>query len=269
MVGMDKFFFNEHFGQVERMAFPDYLKNGIMKNTLLISFILVFFSLSCSTSKNYDDKRFLISRNTHKIWYNLERRQGVIFYDTTKTVRFFDENYFLMPLQNVDGIYYHLYSDTIYFKYRPFQEAQTVLEKFVILELSNNHLCLYNEKWDTISLDSYTMQDTLPLTNPEFSDDYLKAQPVFSDRDVVALLDSINIDKKELRNYRLVLYIDSHGSVEDAMILRNNKATLPLTIEEQKMIEAIREKIRYKPASDKRTGRNYSSKILFELKRYL
>lgn len=121
-------------------------------------------------------------------------------------------------------------------------EVQTVIEKFVILELSDNHLCLYNEKWDTLSLYSYTIQDTLPLTNPEFSNDHIKAQPLFSDRDVVSLLDSINIGKKELRNYRLVLYINSQGSIENAMILRNNKATMPSTIEEQELITAIRKK---------------------------
>lgn len=240
-----------------------------MKNTLLISSILLIISLSCSTSKNNFDKRFLISRNTHKNWYNPERRQGIIFNDTTKTVRFFDENYYLIPIQNADGIYYDLDVDTIFFKYRPFLEVQTVIEKFVILELSDNHLCLYNEKWDTLSLYSYTIQDTLPLTNPEFSNDHIKAQPLFSDRDVVSLLDSINIGKKELRNYRLVLYINSQGSIENAMILRNNKATMPSTIEEQELITAIRKKIRYKPASDKRTGRNYSTKVLFDIKKYL
>lgn len=240
-----------------------------MKNTLLISSVLFFITLSCSTTRNNYDKNFLLSRNTYKMWYNLDKRQGVIFYDSTKTINLFDENFYLIPLLNVDGVHYHLDIDTIYFKYRSFSEAQMRVEKFAILELSCNRLCLYNEKYDTISLYSYTIYDTPPLTNPELSNDYLKAQPLFSDSDVVSLLDSIDIEKKELRNYRLVLYVDSQGSVENAMILKNNKATFPSTIEEQKMITTIRKNFRYKAALDKRNGRNYSTKVLLEIDKYM
>ena len=240
-----------------------------MKITVLVFPVLFFISLSCSTSRNYYDKNFLLSRNTHKIWYSLDRKQGVIFHASTKTVDFFDENFFLIPLHNVDGISYCIEDDTIWFKYRPFFEKQEAIEKYVIMELSDNHLSLYNEKKDTISMSNYFFQDTLPLTNPEFSNNYIKPQPLFSDSDVVSLLDSVDIEKNELSNYRLVLYIDSQGSVEDAMILKHNIATLPSTIEEQKMIAAIKKNLRFKAASDKRTGRNYSTKVLFEINRYM
>ncbi len=239
-----------------------------MIKIFFISSVLFFISMSCSTYRNNYDKNFLLSRNTYKVWYDIDRRHGVIFYDTTKTISLFDDNYFLIPLRNVDGIFYNIDADTIFFRYRPFLEERMVYEKFVVLHLSSDYLSLYNEKYGTISLFTYAIQDTLPLTNPEFSNDYIKPQPLFSDSDVTSLLESIDVEKKKLWNYRLVLYIDQKGSIEDAMILNNNKATLPSTMEEQVLITAIRKNLRYKAALDKRTGRNYSTKVLFEMKRY-
>ena len=139
------------------------------------------------------------------------------------------------------------------------------MDKYTILKLSEGYLSLYNEKYDTISLFSYTIQDTLPLTNPEFSNDYIKPKPLFSDSDVISLLDSIGIEKKKSMILRLVFYLNPQGFIEDALILKNNIATLPSTMEEQKIIVSLRKNLRYKAASDKRTGRNLSSKVLFEI----
>ena len=223
---------------------------------------------TCHFNDANEDRDFLLSNNSHKSWFSHKRKEGVVFYDSSKTVSFFDENYFHIPVPHVDVINYYLDSDTICFKYRSFSEKQMNIESFQILELSDSLLRLYNAKWDTISLCSYIIQDTLPLTNPELSNDFIKAQPLFCDSDVVSILINNDIEINDFRNYRLVLYVNSQGLVDDAMILRNMKATLPSTIEEQNFIAVIKKHLRFKPAYDKGTGRNLSTKILFEINHY-